>query len=139
VSPRSQTITSIDELFKFAQELTRTFAARQIVDLRGPLGVGKTELARQIVRALGGAGVSSPTFVYHQRYVTPEGEVDHLDLYRIETRDALESIGFWDLFRAETGLVLIEWGELLPDSDWPPGWSRLRVDLSVDPDGSGRR
>ena len=52
--------------------------------LRGPLGAGKTTFVRAVVRELHGsdAAVSSPTFVFRQRYEGPP-PVEHVDLYRI--------------------------------------------------------
>ena len=70
--------------------------------LRGPLGAGKTTFVRAVVRALHGSddAVSSPTFVFRQRYDgTPP--IEHVDLYRIEDPAAeLPDLALDDAFAA---------------------------------------
>ena len=90
--------------------------------LRGPLGAGKTTFVHAVVRALHGSddAVSSPTFVFRQRYDgTPP--IEHVDLYRIEDPAAeLPDLALDDAF-APDRIALIEWperagGRLPPDS-----------------------
>jgi tRNA threonylcarbamoyl adenosine modification protein YjeE len=91
------------------------------VGLRGPLGAGKTAFVRAVVRALHGTddAVSSPTFVFRQRYDgTPR--IEHVDLYRIEDPAAeLPDLALDDAF-APDRIALVEWperaaGRLPPD------------------------
>jgi tRNA threonylcarbamoyl adenosine modification protein YjeE len=91
------------------------------VALRGPLGAGKTTFVRAVVRALHGSddAVSSPTFVFRQRYDgTPP--IEHVDLYRIEEAAAeLPDLALDDAF-APDRIALVEWperaaGRLPPD------------------------
>lgn len=109
-----------------------------LVALSGDLGAGKTQLVRWFVEALGGEMPSSPTFSIHQRYETPAGSVDHVDLYRLENDADLESTGFWDLFRDDEGgggMVFVEWADRLPRDVWPREWRRVFVTLARDRDG----
>ena len=93
------------------------------VVLTGPVGTGKSVLARAIIR---GSGIDdlvpSPTFNLLHRYQTPNGlEIVHLDLYRLERPDDLWEIG-WEELGAPNEVTLIEWperaGELLPSDYW---------------------
>jgi tRNA threonylcarbamoyladenosine biosynthesis protein TsaE len=95
-----------------------------VLALRGPLGAGKSVLARAIAR---GAGVPSPmpspTFNLLYRYDAPErgATVYHLDLYRLNRPDEVWELGWSEL--GEPGqIVLIEWPEraepLLPAARW---------------------
>jgi tRNA threonylcarbamoyl adenosine modification protein YjeE len=99
-----------------------------VVALRGPLGAGKTTFVRALVRALHGSAeaVSSPTFVFRQRY---EGRppVEHLDLYRIEDPAAeLPDLALDEAF-APDRLVLVEWPERAPG--WlPPETIEVRIE-----------
>jgi hypothetical protein len=59
--------------------------------------------------------VSSPTFVIAQQYVVPEGPevLHHIDLYRLESEDELESIGFFDML-APGAVLAAEWADRFP-------------------------
>jgi tRNA threonylcarbamoyladenosine biosynthesis protein TsaE len=90
-----------------------------VIYLSGPLGAGKTTLARALLRALGVTGtVRSPTYTLVEPYETERGAVTHLDLYRIAAAGELEFLGLRDL---SGSLMLIEWpergGEELPSAD----------------------
>ncbi|MDQ6942539.1 MAG: tRNA (adenosine(37)-N6)-threonylcarbamoyltransferase complex ATPase subunit type 1 TsaE [Candidatus Eremiobacteraeota bacterium] len=83
-----------------------------MVALRGQLGAGKTTFVRAVVRALHGSddAVSSPTFVFRQRYDgTPP--IEHVDLYRIEDPAVeLPDLALDDAF-APDRVALVEWPE----------------------------
>ena len=64
---------------------------------------------------------------------------DHLDLYRLESEDDLESTGFWDLFSEEKGLILIEWAERLNPAYLPTNWFRLRIKYDRGPGVTERK
>jgi tRNA threonylcarbamoyladenosine biosynthesis protein TsaE len=107
--------------------------AGDVVALEGDLGVGKTELARGVVRALAGAGVAvpSPTFTLMQVYETPGGlTLTHADLYRLGGPEDVAELGLEEAW--ERGALLVEWperaGDLLPAE-------RLTVRLRHLPEG----
>ena len=91
--------------------------------LYGPLGAGKSVLARAIIRGAGVSGpVPSPSFTLVQSYRGVRGfTLYHVDLYRLEPGDSLDPLGWEDLLRSED-VVLVEWasraGEQLPPSRW---------------------
>ncbi len=81
--------------------------------LQGPLGAGKSTLARAFIRALAGdpgLTVPSPTFTLVQAYETPRGEVWHYDLWRLGGPEGLTELG-WD--EAGDKITLVEWPERL--------------------------
>ena len=86
--------------------------------LIGDLGAGKTTLAKGLVSGLGVAAeddVTSPTFTLVHEYGQESKDaprVYHVDLYRIETPRALETVGLEDLL-GEQAIVIVEWGEKL--------------------------
>ncbi|MCW3477240.1 tRNA (adenosine(37)-N6)-threonylcarbamoyltransferase complex ATPase subunit type 1 TsaE [Limobrevibacterium gyesilva] len=81
--------------------------------LEGPLGAGKTTLARAFLRAAAAdpaLDVPSPTYTLVQSYDTRHGPVHHFDLWRLDGPAALAELG-WDDARAD--IVLVEWPERL--------------------------
>jgi tRNA threonylcarbamoyladenosine biosynthesis protein TsaE len=84
-----------------------------VVYLTGTLGMGKSTLARGLIRALTrpGQDVPSPTFTLIQSYDTPGFELLHLDLYRIEDPDETLELGLDEALN--DGVLLIEWPDRL--------------------------
>ena len=119
-------ISSLEKLRQAINLEVPTFSDKQIILLEGPLGSGKTQTARYIIEELGGGEICSPSFAIHNIYQTERGEVDHIDLYRLEDGDDIESTGFWDLFEKPKGLILIEWANYLQEDMIPIYWDRLR-------------
>jgi tRNA threonylcarbamoyladenosine biosynthesis protein TsaE len=100
---------------RLAGELARLARAGDIITLSGPLGVGKTALARGLIEALGHRGeVPSPSFAIVQPYEDLEPPVWHVDLYRIEKAAELEELG---LDSAADAVLLVEWPERA--GEWP--------------------
>ena len=103
------------------------------VCLWGPLGAGKTTLARGLIRALAGEEeVPSPTFTLVQAYEGARFPIAHFDLYRIERPAEIEELGLEEAL--EDGAAVIEWPERLG--------ARLpqdRLDIRLDIEGEGRR
>lgn len=92
-----------------------------VIGLSGPLGAGKTTLARGIAEGMGldeGYVVSSPTYTIMQSYPCSNRDLHHLDLYRIKSPDDLDSTGYRDCVGGNT-VLLVEWPEKEP-SVLPP-------------------
>ena len=88
-----------------------------VITLSGPLGVGKTALARGFIAALGHQGdVPSPSFAIVQPYEEIDPPVWHVDLYRIEKPSEVEELG---LDSAGDAVLLVEWPERLGANMWP--------------------
>ncbi len=98
--------------------LARSLRAGDVVTLSGPLGVGKTALARALLRAAGHDGeVPSPTFAIVQPYEELSPPIWHCDLYRIEQPRELDELGL-DSALCDAAL-LVEWPERAGEAAWP--------------------
>lgn len=133
-----------------AHTLARHEALRDaFIELRGPLGAGKTTFVRHVLRALGVTGrVKSPSYAVVEAYELPAENrasslafngafngtfnIWHFDFYRFKNPREWEEAGFRDLFCAP-GLKLAEWPEkaqgMLPTAD-------LRIELEPIDDDS---
>jgi len=109
-----QTIThSAEETIAFGRKLATELTPPLIILLRGELGAGKTTLVKGIAEGFEAAraeDVTSPTFTLIHEYRGPRATLYHIDLYRIDTPRALETLGLDDLF-APNCILLVEWGE----------------------------
>jgi len=96
-----------------ANRLAALLRPGDAVLLEGPLGAGKSEFARALLRAAAGdpaLEVPSPTFTLVQSYDLPLGTVHHYDLYRLNGPAELAELG-WE--EARQGIVLVEWPDRL--------------------------
>ncbi len=123
------------ETQQLAVKLSALIKRPCLVLLTGKMGAGKTQFVSWMLKELGVVGVSSPTFAILQQYPTPSGPVEHVDLYRVESDEDLESTGFWDLLRTPDLLGFIEWSDRLPLESWPAGLTLFTIHLEKDPRG----
>lgn len=105
-----------------------------VIALSGPLGAGKTSIARGLLAVLGlEEEAPSPSFAIVQPYDAPETRfpVLHIDLYRIDDPAEAEELGLEDA-RADS-LLVVEWPERLGEAYWHDA---LWLTLEVTPDGA---
>lgn len=105
------------------ERLGRELRAGDVVVLSGPLGAGKTVLAKGIAQAMDVDGpVVSPTFVLAR--VHPARRADapamiHVDLYRLLDATSVDLLAELDSLDLDTDLddavVVVEWGEGLAE------------------------
>ena len=116
----------------FGASLASLIRAGDVITLSGPLGAGKTSIARGLLAALGLAGEApSPSFAIVQPYDPPEVRLPvlHVDLYRVEDVAELEELGLEDTGDA---LLLVEWPERAGAGRWTDA---LELAIDIRPDG----
>lgn len=116
------------------ERLARAARAGDCILLEGPIGAGKSHLARAFIRAKLGRmeDVPSPTFTLVQVYEADHVEIWHADLYRLGHPDEVWELGLDDAFR--TAISLVEWPDRL-GAHLPQGALHLRLEAA----GDGRR
>lgn len=102
---------NVETMEALGKLLGRFVKSGDVFCLSGDLGAGKTVLCRAIAAAQGveAGTVTSPTFTIMNVY-QGQLEIRHFDLYRLETPEELETIGFEEYAGGE-GLTLIEWAD----------------------------
>ena len=125
---------TLDELRDWGRRFGRAAHAPVVVVIHGELGAGKTTLVQAICAGYGvKEEVTSPTFALVHEYHAERSTVHHLDLYRLERPEELDSIG-WDEIVGARALVLVEWPERAGDR-LPAGHVTLSLQhLPHDPD-----
>jgi tRNA threonylcarbamoyladenosine biosynthesis protein TsaE len=82
-----------------------------VIELRGPLGAGKTSFVRHLLRALGVTGrIKSPSYAVLEPYRLGTLDIAHLDFYRFDDAHEWVDAGLREVFAAP-GLKLVEWPE----------------------------
>jgi len=104
-----------------------------VVALSGPLGSGKTTLARAIIAALGHEGeVPSPTFTIVETYELDPPLV-HADFYRLERPREADELGLDDY--REGAALIAEWPEKAGGCAEELGCLSVALEIA----GSGRK
>ncbi len=95
--------------------ILKRFNKPTTIYLFGDLGSGKTVFIKGLADAFGISprDIGSASFVIVAEYETSP-PFYHVDLYRIERDDALDSLGIWEYIDS-TGITAIEWAERLSE------------------------
>ncbi|HWA62082.1 MAG TPA: tRNA (adenosine(37)-N6)-threonylcarbamoyltransferase complex ATPase subunit type 1 TsaE [Caulobacteraceae bacterium] len=122
-------LNTAEDTARLGARLARVLQKGEAICLSGPLGAGKSVLARGLVRALapGEAEIPSPTFTLVQFYEGPKFPLAHFDLYRLKSADEAFEIGLDEALQG--GAAVIEWAERL--GHHLPA-DRLDVELTID-------
>lgn len=129
-------LTDAEATTRLGAQIAPRLSPGEAVLLYGPLGMGKSTLARGLIRALTGPDedVPSPTFTLVQFYRS-DPPVAHFDLYRLTRPGEAVEIGLDEAL--DEGCAVIEWPERLGED--PATWlgpDRLTIILTES--GAGR-
>ena len=125
------------DLVRWGNRIGQEVGGPLFLGLKGPLGAGKSVLARAVARGAGVEGpIPSPTFNLLFQYNSLRGvHILHMDLYRIEDAEELWELG-WEDLGSSSEIALVEWperaGEMLPQNRW-------EIELVVSPEHSHLR
>lgn len=130
----SRHFTSEEDLKNFAALVGDHLQPGDILLFEGPLGVGKSTFIRALLRHLcqdPTLEVPSPTFTLIQTYNTPQGDIWHVDLYRLDNASDVEELGLFEMMGEAT--MLIEWPDRL-EGRLPEDYLLLRFAYGETPD-----
>lgn len=125
-----------DQTVRLGLEIGKQLQPGSVVALHGPLGAGKTTLAKGIARSLNiEEALTSPSFTLIAEYEgSREGNpvtLYHIDLYRISHPQEIEDLGMEEILNGE-GICVIEWAEKA--SEFLPE-STVRVEIVIEDKG----
>ncbi len=130
---RELVLANVEDTGDLGARLATLLSAGDVVCLSGPLGAGKTTLARGVIMAWTGVAqdAPSPTFTLVQTYDGAKGELWHADLYRLKGAEEVFELGLVDAFAYAACLI-----------EWPERLGRLapanRIDIALAFNGEGR-
>lgn len=112
-------LPTADDTLALGARLGANLRAGDVVVLSGPLGAGKTVLAKGIAKAMDVTGVvTSPTFVLarvHPAVRPGAPAMVHVDVYRLLDHPGADLLAELDSLDLDTDLddavVVVEWGE----------------------------
>ena len=121
---------------RFGTQLAAMLCSGDVIALEGPLGAGKTTLARAVIAALGHPGeVPSPTFAILEVYAAPplRFPLVHADFYRLDDPREVAELGLDDY--RDGAVLLAEWPDKAGGFADEPGCLSITLEFS----GEGRR
>jgi tRNA threonylcarbamoyladenosine biosynthesis protein TsaE len=126
----SAAIQTPEEMNELGLRLAQQLKAGDLALLIGPLGAGKTTLARGIGAGLEVEGnVSSPTFVIARTHKRGDkAPLVHVDAYRLKSAYEFDDLDI----PYSSSIVLVEWGKGLTE-DIVESW--LEINISRDHSG----
>ena len=137
------TLPTVEDTIALGERLGRDLRAGDVVVLSGPLGAGKTVLAKVIALGMDVEGpITSPTFVLarvHRPRRPGRPAMVHVDVYRLLDNPESDLLAELDSLDLDTELsdsvAVVEWGEGLAER---LSQRHLDVTLGRHPDGDAR-
>ena len=110
-------ISSLKDLHKFTNKISKIILPGDYLFLFGEIGVGKTTFARQLINDfelknnIKKSEVPSPTFNILFEYELKDFIIKHYDLYRLKNEEEIKNLEIFEI--EEKNITLIEWPELI--------------------------
>lgn len=118
------------DTINFASKFASTLTGNDIIVLSGDLGAGKTKFVQGILKYFNLENeISSPTFTIVNEYNSPDTNIYHFDVYRLEDVDEFYAIGGEEYF--SKGICIIEWGEII-ENILPKDYYKISINKSLD-------
>jgi len=121
---------SAKQTFRSAYVIGQSINRPRIFLIEGSLGVGKTVFCKGLICGLGledSNDVTSPSFTLINEYLV-RMPVFHVDLYRINNRRDLETLGLEEIL-SQAAVILVEWPEKLEEYELEKSTRVCIIDL----------
>ncbi len=106
---------SEEDTIELGKKIASKLKKGDVIVLTGDLGSGKTKLTEGILTYFGLQDeISSPTFTIVNEHNSPDLDIFHFDVYRLDDVDEFYAIGGEEYF--EKGVSIIEWGEKIEEA-----------------------
>lgn len=143
VGAGAEILPTVADTLRFGERIGRQLRAGDVVVLSGPLGAGKTALAKGIALGMDVDGpITSPTYVLarvHRANRPGDPAMVHVDVYRLLDHNPTDLMAELDSLDLDTALddavAVVEWGEGLAER---LSERHLRVTVQRQPDGETR-
>lgn len=112
---------STEQTRRFGALVGRMVRAGDLILTSGPLGAGKTALIQGVASGLAvQTEVRSPTFTLIAEHDAEDRDgaairFYHVDLYRLDGSDDLDTVGLEEYLEDESGFVAVEWPQRAPE------------------------
>lgn len=110
IKPIVKIMNSVEDTAELASEFAKIVEIGDILLFTGEIGAGKTTFIQALAKNLGIKElVTSPTFVIHALRNSGRIPLSHVDLYRLNNDNEVESIGFEEYY--DSAVTVIEWAD----------------------------
>lgn len=130
-------IKQTTDLNEMVQTIEPYLKPKTLIGLSGQMGAGKTTFISELLKNQNVA-VASPTFALYNSYSAFGSTIVHVDLYRLNSIEEIDSSGFWDLFADSKSVILTEWVERISLDEVPLQWNLIYLKIDFQPDHSRR-
>lgn len=128
ITPIVRKMNSVEDTAALASEFAQILEKGDILLFTGEIGTGKTTFIQALAKNLGIKElVTSPTFVIHMLRDSGRIPFSHVDLYRLNNDDEVESIGFEEYY--DTAVTVVEWADRY--SGFEPPYIELHFEYGV--------
>ncbi len=116
-----------EETKRLGSEFAKLLKPGDTLLMYGDLGAGKTTFVQGLAEGLKISDrILSPTFVLQRIHKISSGKIktlNHIDLYRLEGKQDIDSLGLNETVEEEQGITIIEWADRLSDFAPKQGYS----------------
>lgn len=110
ITPIVKTLNSVEDTAKLASGFAVILEKGDILLFTGEIGTGKTTFIQALAKCLGvKESVTSPTFVIHMIRDSGRIPLSHVDLYRLNSDEEVENIGFEEYY--DESVTVVEWAD----------------------------